>query len=83
MHPQSLPDSRERWPAPECFNRDLFAVATRREGGTEVVPHDVHALRDPRHPLSAVHRFDHAITRDWRPVRQSTRRARLASAEQP
>jgi hypothetical protein len=31
----------------------------------------MHALLDAGESLCAAHRFDHAIARDWRPIRQA------------
>jgi hypothetical protein len=56
--------------APFIARCDLSAVAAQprrrnsREGGTERVPQDVHALFDARDALSVTDGFDHAIARD-------------------
>jgi hypothetical protein len=44
------------------------------------VPQDVHALLDPRHALGAANRFDHAIARDGRSIRQAQH---LLASEMP
>jgi len=41
----------------------------------------MHALFDAGNSLCAAHRFDHAIARDWRPIRQA--QDALAGAERP
>jgi hypothetical protein len=47
------------------------AGALHRQVRTERVPQDVHALLDPRDALSTADRFDHAIARDRRPIREA------------
>ena len=54
----------------ELLNRSCRR-ALHRQVRAERVPQNMHALLNASDPLSATHRFDHAIARDRRSIRQA------------